>query len=343
MADLQTFMGFPYVPEIFDKMWLGYQDPVLTAMLDSGALVADSHIASLIAEEGLTYTTRFDDKLTGTPGNYDGGTDVPLESTTASFMTGVVYGRTQGWTERDFKAVISGHDPFPVISGQIGKFWKDYRQALMIKILGAIKEVTGTGKFASWSNHIVNDAATAEGGTARLINATDLNNLATAALGDNKSKFKLAVMHSSVAKTLENLQVLEYWKQTDANGVQRPTGIASANGYTVVIDDGVPVVANETTDLNEYTTYLLGEGVLRYAAYNLGKKTSGVQRDEVTNGGQETLVTRIRETIHPNGFSYKIPATTTLSPTDAQLANKAQWSLAVDPKLIPIAMLTTNG
>ena len=35
--------------------------------------------------------------------------------------------------------------------------------------------------------------------------------------------------------------LLEYWKYTDANGMQRPTNMASWNGRTVLIDDDVPV------------------------------------------------------------------------------------------------------
>lgn len=83
-------------------------------------------------------------------------------------------------------------------------------------------------------------SATAE---ARVIGATDLNDLATQAMGDHKSSFALAIMHSNVAKTLENMELLEFWKYTDANGIQRPLNLASTNGYTVIVDDGVPVKA----------------------------------------------------------------------------------------------------
>lgn len=48
-------------------------------------------------------------------------------------------------------------------------------------------------------------------------------------------------IHSVVATNLENLQVLEYFKQSDANGVQRETSLATWNGRTVLVDDDVPV------------------------------------------------------------------------------------------------------
>ena len=176
---------------------------------------------------------------------------------------------------------------------------------------------------------------------------TDLNDLATQALGDNKSLFGLVIMHSNVAKNLENKQLLEYWKQTDANGLQRPMNIASMRGYTVIIDDNVPVntVGGESAnkDLSLYTTYLLGSGVLRNATARLDHPAD-VQYEPAKNGGQETLYTRIRETIHPNGFSFKVPSSSwTQSPTDAQLAASANWSIVYNPKSIPMAQLITNG
>ena len=62
------------------------------------------------------------------------------------------------------------------------------------------------------------------------------------------------------------------------------------------------------------------------------------------------LAAKARETIHPNGFTYTLPYVSgssgpkVVSPTDAQLAAYANWSLAgVDPKSIAIARIISNG
>lgn len=47
-------------------------------------------------------------------------------------------------------------------------------------------------------------------------------------------------MHSTVATNLENLQILKYFTQTDANGMQREVGMATWNGRVVFIDDSMP-------------------------------------------------------------------------------------------------------
>lgn len=342
-----TIFGIPFDDELFVHSWKSAPDPTKTALLDSGVMVSDSLIANQIQSDGNFYTVPFYNVLSGTPLNYNGQTDITASEIDGGVQSGIVYGRAAGFTARNFTAELSGADPMGHITSSVARYWAKYRQGVLIGIMGAIFGITGaSGNAKKWAdNHTVDlGSATA---TPYTIGATDLNNLATQALGDNKTEFKVAIMHSNVAKTLENMQVLEYWKQSDANGVQRPLALASANGYTVIIDDGVPAEAvggeGANKDLIKYTTYLLGSGVIRNAAGRVDHPVD-TEYDPAKNGGQEYLYTRMRETIHPNGFSFKIPSSGwTQSPTDAQLFATANWSIVYDPKAIPIARLITNG
>lgn len=342
-----TFLGFPFDEELFYNSWSNAPDPTRTAILNSGAMVQDGVIASRIQSSGNLYTVPFYNVLDGDPVNYDGQTDISATETSGDDQTGVVYGRAKGFTARNFTAELVGNDPMGNIAQSIAGYWAKQRQKIMLGVLNAVMGVSGnSGKPKQWhDNHFVDlSSATA---APYLIGDTDLNNLATQALGDNKSLFSLVIMHSSVAKTLENKQLLEYWKATDANGIQRPLNIGSVNGYTVIIDDGVPAVPvggeGENKALVKYTTYLLGGGVLRTASARLDRPND-TQYDPAKNGGQEYLYTRIRETIHPNGFSFRVPSSGwSQSPTDAQLADSANWTLKFDPKAIPMAAIVTNG
>ena len=344
---MSMYLNYPFDEEVFVQSWDNAPDPTKTAMIDSGAMVEDAMIASRIQNDGGLYTIPFYNILDGAPDNYDGVTNIQATEAAGGSQTGVVYGRGKGFTARNFAAELSGADPMGHIAATIGKYWAKQRQKSLLAILQAIFGITGaSGNAKKWQdNHSVDLTSTTA--TPYTIEATDLNNLATKALGDNKNLFSLAIMHSNVAKSLENLQILEYWKYTDANGIQRPTALASANGYTVIIDDGVPATAvggnGENKELTAYTTYLLGEGAIRTARGRVDVPAE-VYRDPSTNGGQDTLYTRIRETIHPNGFSFTAPsAGWTNSPTDEQLAASANWSVSFDPKSIPIARLITNG
>lgn len=342
-----TFLNFPFDAELFNDAWGNTPDPEKDAMIKSGAMVEDSQIAAMIQNEGNQYTIPFYNILDGDDANYDGQTDIPTGETSGDSQTGIVFGRSKGFTARNFVAELTGADPMGNITANIAKFWQKKDQMRLLKILEAVFGITGaSGNAKKWhDNHLVDLSSSTA--TPYKIGLTDLNDLATEAMGDNKSMFSLAIMHSQVAKTLENLQLLEYWKYTDANGVQRPMAIASANGYTVIVDDGVPATAvggaGDNKDLIKYRTYLLGTGVIRTAPGRVDVP-SEVFRDPKTNGGQDTLYTRTRKTFHPNGFSFIQPSSGfSGSPTDVQLAAAANWAIKFDPKAIPMAAIDTNG
>lgn len=331
------YLNFPFDAELFVQAWGEAPDPVKTALLNSGVLVNDPVAAAKLQNDGNLYTLPFYNILDGDEVNYDGATDITSTETSADVQTGIAYGRAKGFTARNFVAELSGSDPFGHIVNSVARYWNKKRQN---RIIGLLDGIFGITNDPAWAKHTVDLSVTT--GTPYKIEATTLNDVATDTLGDNKSAYAVAIMHSNVARTLENLQLLEYWKQTDANGIQRPTTLASANGYLVIIDDGVPVDTT-TDDYPKYTTYLLGTGVLRFAPGRLDVPVE-IHRDPAKNGGQDTLYTRIRETIHPNGFSFNVPTTGwTESPTDAQLFNSANWVRKFDAKAIPMAKLITNG
>lgn len=342
-----TIFGIPFDDEIFMNMWNEAPDPYLTAMVQSGAVVEDAQIAGMIGNQGNLYEIPFFNVLDGEDQNYDGQTDITVSEVDGGTQMGVVYGRAKGFFARNFTAELSGSDPMGHIVATISKYWQKKRQMRLIGITDAIFGITGSsGNAKKWAtNHTLDLSSTSA--NARTIKETDLNDLATEACGDHKNQFGLAIMHSRVARTLENLQLLEYWKQTDSNGVQRPMGLASVNGYTVIIDDGVPAAptggSEANKDLIKYTTYLFGNGVIRTAKGRVDVPVE-TNRDAKKNGGQDELITRMRETIHPNGFSFLKPtANWTQSPSDAQLFAKANWEIKFDPKALPIARLITNG
>ena len=342
-----TIFGIPFDEELFLDMWKEAPDLYLTAMIESGAVVEDSTIADMIQGQGNIYTIPFYNAVDGEDQNYDGQTDITTEEVGGGFQTGVVYGRSKGFFARNFTAELSGADPMAHIVSSVAKYWQRRRQMRLIGILNGVFGITGaSGNAKKWGeNH--NLDLSSKTATAYKIGETDLNDLATMACGDNKNAFSLAIMHSDVAKTLENKQLLEYWKYTDANGIQKSLNIASVNGYTAIIDDGVPCESvggeGDTKDLKKYTTYLLGTGVIRTAKGRVDVPVEA-NRDPKKNGGQDELILRMRETLHPNGFSFKVPTSGwTQSPTDTQLFATANWSLQFDPKAIPMARLITNG
>lgn len=339
---MPTFLGYPYDPELFDYNWSQVKDPTLTAMFESGAVVQDSEIANLISKGSNTYTLPFHNVLGGTEDNYDGQTNITATVPDGGAQSGIVYGRAHGWTEKDFvRDFNSGADPMHQIVTQVDKYWQKRRQERMIGILGAVFGISST----DWNKHKtdISSANTTVASTNQIGPAT-FNDAITDALGDNRGMFSLAIMHSQVASALEKLNLLQFRTYTDANGMTRKLNIADCNGLAVIVDDGAPVTAATSSVAAKYTTYLLGNGVLRFAKAPVDRP-SELERSAATNGGQTTLYTRLRETIHPYGFSFTMPsAATSVSPTNAQLFATANWSIptGIDVKNIPMAQIISN-
>lgn len=329
-----TFLGYPFDEELFLMQWQAAQDPVKLAMLNSGAIQGNATIKNLISNGSNVYTIPFYDVLGGEPDNYDGQTDITTTEPTGSSQSGVVFGRAHGWKDRDFiHDFNSGADPMKQITSQVSKFWDKKRQAIVLQILNGVFGTTDdTGGYLNkWQQHIVNVTTEGDG----MLTETTMGDAAQAAVGDNADIFSLLWMHSKPAQNLANLQLLTFRKYTDPNGVERQLKIADYNGKTVIVDDDCPHTADT------YTTYALGLGAIQHADAPV-KTPVEMVREAKVQGGFDEIITRLRETYHPNGFSYQLPVGC-ISPTNDQLGAAANWKIAVDPKLIPLVKIVSKG
>ncbi len=301
-------------------------------------------------------------RIGGTPLNYDGKTDITAQATTTYERGVVVVGRAQSWTELDFSTDITGGGDFMGnVAAQVSEYWEGVDQDTLLSILRGVFAMTGAEnlKFVNGHTHDIT-ALTGEdsdGHALNLAGSTTLNTAIQRACGDNKAKFSLVIMHSTVATNLENLNLLAYLKQTDESGIQRDLGLGTWNGRMVLIDDSMPVeevaesAEGAADGYTKYTTYVLGDGAFDYE--DIGAKVPyEMSRDPKTNGGQDTLYSRQRKVFAPYGISYTRKAQASLSPTAAELENGGNWSLVhnggatkeyIDHKTIPIARIISRG
>lgn len=348
---MANYLNFPFDAELFYYLWQNEKDPTLTNLLDSGAVRLNSAIKNLISTGSDTYTIPFNNVLSGTPTNYDGAIDVGKNEVTGKSQSGIVAGRTIAFTDRDFiHDYNSGADPTRQILSQITKFWAKDRQNRILYTLRGIYNIADDSSDAwdEWQKHTFNIAtATNSVATSNKVGVTTLGDATQKAVGDNSNIFRLAIMHSLVAKNLANLELLDYRKYTDLQGIQRTLAIADWNGRTAIIDDGVPVAnSGSAAGEKDYTTYLFGEGAIHYADAPV-KAPVEMQRDGIDDGGLTYLITRIRETFHPDGFTFVKPQGYTASPTDVHLGSTASgtsnWTISGNPKNIAIARIISNG
>lgn len=311
------------------------------AFLKAGIFRNRSELKSMLTEQtgGNYITVPMVGLIGGDEINYDGVQNITATGIDSYLQSMIVYGRAKAWKEKDFTFDITGKDFMSEIAKQVAGYWDDRQQATILAILKGI--FAGSNAFTT--NHTLD--ITSE--TVKTVNATTLNNAIQKAAGANKNIFTLAIMHSQVATNLENLQLLEYVKGTDSNGLQKDMTLATWNGRTVLIDDDVPTAASG--DNTVYTTYILGSGALDYC--DVGAKVPNeTARDPFTNGGVDTLITRQRKLIAPRGFSFVQPSTPIVSPTNTDFETAARWAMVknsangvIDHKAIPIAQIKSLG
>lgn len=312
------------------------------ALLTSGVLRNRTDLKRLLVDQvgGNYINVPIVGRIGGNVQNYDGDTDIVATGIGTFLQSMIVFGRAKAWQEKDFTQDITGKNFMEEIARQVSDYWDDVDQADLLAVLTGVFGVTD-GNFAdTHTTDLTLNASAAD----KVVNATTLNNAAQKAAGANKNAFTMAIMHSQVATNLENLQLLEYWKQTDTNGIQRQMGLASLNGKTVIVDDDLVDTSGSDP---VYTTYLLGRGAIDFCDCG-AKVPNETKRDELTDGGIDMLITRQRHLLAPVGFSYT--DTTKVSPMASDLATAANWALVSDTdgnyyptNAIPIARIKSLG
>lgn len=351
LFDAKNFNG-----EVFGAYVAQVENLNRNELLKSGAIVQKQEYAAMLPDQtgGNYITVPIKARIGGTADNYDGNTDIKTDSRKTYTHGRIVVGRAHGWTEKDFSADITGEDFLPAAQ-EIAEYWDDVDQNTILAMLKGIFSMTGVENLKFVDGHTTDITGEA---VDNKFDETTLNNAIQKALGDNKSKFSLAIMHSQIATNLENLKLLAYMKYTDAQGIERDLTLATLNGRTVLVDDNMPteeVPASGEGDAatpayTKYTTYVFGTGAIEYTDCG-AKKPYSMSENDAKNGGETTLWSRQRKIFSPYGISFKAPSM--ISPTDEQLANGSNWEIANSNesgkkeyfpiKAIPIARIITRG
>ena len=277
-------------------------------------------------------------------------------------MGRTVIGRANAWVEKDFNADISGED-YSAAASEVAEYWDDIDQGTLISILKGVFTMSGAKNLEFVNGHSYNISNS----VAPKFSETTLNNGIQKALGDNKGKFALAVMHSQVSTNLENLKLIAYLKYTDAQGIERDLTLGSLNGRAVLIDDNMPtetgyfdtvegaegaleVVASGAVageiNLASVTPYLgdrtLAAGMyvvqdIRYTTYvlgngaieytNCGAKVPAEMDRDPAKNGGETTLYSRQRKVFAP-YGISFKDGTIISPTNAQLETGSNWSLA---------------
>ena len=145
--------------------------------------------------------------------------------------------------------------------------------------------------------------------------------------------------------------VLTLTEKTGKYGTGEPTVSSTGVGTSAPTCTLTPATTTAAVVNTAYTTYIFGDGAIEYT--NCGAKVPyEIDRNPAVNGGEDTLYSRQRKCFAPYGISFTKSVMSSLSPTDAELENGANWELVnsggvtkeyISLKAIPIARIISLG
>ena len=350
---MDKFRGKVFNANVFEKYMKTLPSTKENSLINNALFTVVNKYKSKMSEQagGYFVTEPIKGRLGGTPVNYDGNTDITSNERDTFYQTKICYGRANSWGEYDFTSEVTGENFMPEAQ-EVKEYWDEQRQGIVLSILKGIFSMSGgaNGQFVSKHTYDISETANPT------LGADALNKAAQKALGDKKSKLEVMYTHSAVSTNLEGLNLINFLKYTDKDGIERDLTIGSFNGKLVIVDDDMPTTEVEATSTEEaytkYTSYLFKNGFFEYE--NLGVLVpSELDRAAKEKGGHTDLVSRIREMIVPTLISYK--ATNKVSPANSDFETGSNWELVnngetasankvyVDDKLIPIVRIISRG
>lgn len=275
--------------EVFGKYLETVPRVKQNAFLKAGILRSKPELKTMLVDQvgGNFISVPMTGHIGGDAINYDGSTNITATELDTFLQSMIVVGRSKAWDEKDFSFDITGKDFMDEIASQVANYWDDVDQATILAILEGIFGVSDD----DFSSKHTLDISSVTG--ADKVGASTLNNAIQKCGGANKNIFTMAIMHSQVATNLENLNLVEYLKQTDANGIQKDLALATWNGRTVLIDDDCPTEKVETT-AGVYTVTIGGTVASGDEIVVAGKKTT---LDETSGASVTAAATAVVTTL----------------------------------------------
>lgn len=335
----------------FNKKAFGaYYDTIpqerLNLLIKSGVLQPNRRIKqTLSSQTGSEYAIiPMFGRLKGKPVNYDGVTKYDEGKTPITYKQGVVaIGRKDKFYEDDFTFdVTSGVDFMSQVALQTSDYWDTAWEDVLMTIISGIFGITTEAGLNFAEKHTYDITKTNE--TA--IDETTQNKALQQACGDRRRKFAVSIVNSMIATNLENKKLVSNLKYNDANGIERDLNMYTWNGKILIEYDDITTETTEEGETN-YITYVLGKGAFDYE--DLGAKNPH-EMDRDAENDRDYLYQRQRKAIAPHGISYLLKNQVSDSPTDAELADGANWDLVqgsdgsyYDHREIAIARIISKG
>ncbi len=318
------------VPEIFMN-YLVARTQEQTVLFQSGVAREDQALSRHMENGGSAVSVPFWQDLEGADAVTS---DDPAASLTAHSLTGgeqiaPVLRRAVSFAAADLAGAMAGDDPMRLIADRITPYWA---RRLQTAALNTINGVFAESNMAS--DGVIDISTDQTPGDANRLHAAAVID-ARGTMGDAAEDLGVMMVHSTIYQQIQKADLINYIPDSRTQ-VQIPTYM----GMRLVQSDAVPSGTNGTN--TTYTTYLLAPGALAYGEAR-PKVPVAVDRDELGGNGEgiEYFVNRRHVALHPMGMSFT-GTPSGASPTNAELADGANWARVANRKQVPMAALVTN-
>ena len=306
----KTTVADVIVPEVFNT-YVVEKTTELSALYQSGIVASSDELNSLALSGGRLINMPYWNDLDGDDEVLSDINALDVERITSGQDIAALLMRGKAWSVNDLAKALSGDDPMQVIGQLVAGYWARRMQAAILSIL--------EGVFAAPSM-----APNVYDTDVRI--SADNTILASQCLGDAKSKLTGYLMHSAVEADLARQDLIDFTKDSTGS-IEIPTYL----GKRVVVDDGCPV-ANGV-----YTTYIFGQGAIGSGE---GAAPVPTETTRAALSGDANHITRRHYLLHPRGVRWLEQAVADQSPTNAELANPANWLRVYEPKNVRIVKYT---
>ena len=247
-----------------------------------------------------------DEVLTESPvtvGNLSSGQDVS-----------VILRRVKAWGMNDLAVDLSGDDPMRQLADLLVAYWDRRNQKALFSLLKGVF----ADNVANDSSDLVLDIS----GTASPALSKFTLLAAAQLLGDAKDRLTAVAMHSAAETVLSSLEATSLYRASET-----PGQLAKYNGRNIIVDDGCGYDA----DTGKAEIYLFGEGAV---AYNPVPERVPFEAQREATNNRDVIVTRDEKILHVRGIKWKGASVAGPSPSNAELANAANWDRVYEKKSI---------
>jgi len=299
------------VPEVFNPYVL-QRTAELSAFQASGVVENNEQFDALAASGGRLLNMPYWNDLSGDAEILSDTTPLTPAAITAGQDIACLLMRGRAWTVNDLAKALSGDDPMRAVGDLVAAYWARQEQKTIINTLN------GAFAAANMSGN-VSDISAALNPADDFTATTFLD--AAYKLGDAENLLTAVAIHSATFASLRKQNLIDYVFDSD----NRP--IATYMGKRVIVDDSMPEAAGV------YTSYIFGMGAI---AKGNGAAPVPTETDRDSLQGNDILINRNHTILHPRGIKFLDAAVVGASPTNAELANAANWSRVYENKAIRI-------